>query len=179
MIKAYTLLEMAVVVAIIALLLAMASPLFSRQIAESRFQAAAAEFAGHLILARSYAQLSEEPVKLDFDPTGIFRYRVLAMQGEDWRQLAGAVAAPTRKHGIAIRLPAMPLPHPTTKRTLTRALTSNHGEEVFFSAAGSSAATLVLSDGGEHALCAVIASSSGRFRIYSWSARKQAWDSYY
>ncbi len=175
MIRAYTLLELMVVLAISLFLFSLACPLFSAQIEEGRFRAFCAELSGNLTLARHVAQITESPVRMAFTSDDENRYRCLQEIDGDTRVLSVSSWHARYDRRIKNRLPPTALPHPTGNGDLTRALSSTHAPDLVFGGRGSSSGTLVFSDGDQRTVCVVVSGRTGRFRIFRWQADTTMW----
>jgi len=177
--RAFTLIEMMVVLSISLFLSAIVFPTYSRQLERARFEVFASELTGHLLLARRRAVLAGESVHMDFSESDSWRFRSLVEDSEgQWREISRSTAT-AGNDDFKSRLPDFPLPHPTQPRNIQQALSSLHAPEVIFTPKGSSSATLVFCDNRNQVICAVISGQTGRFRIFTWDESSGDWKVYF
>ncbi len=177
---AFSLLELLMVIAISTLLFTLALPPLAHQARDAHMRSFAAKLSANLGMARRYAQIAGTSVKLDFTETQDYRFQVLVDLGNDqWRPLIQNIAQSGYGERIRNQLPASALPHPTQNKMLTTPLSSNHAPFLIFGPRGSSSGTLVFSDGGNRAVCAVISSQTARIRVYLWRATDQSWQQFF
>lgn len=170
---AFTLIELLIIIGLALFLAAVATPLFSQLLERARFQGFAARLEAHLAMAREVAQASESSVRLDLLPGPNFGYRIFVEKERDsWHELSRETALPK---GVALKLPDVPLPHPSNGDVLVRALSSSHAPNIFFTPQGGSNATVVFSDGMKQAVCAVVSGRTGRFHVYLWQNQRSSW----
>ncbi len=161
--RAWTLLELMVVLAITLAAALVTAPMMVGYVANQRWRAFCTEMVGHLTLAREVAQRLEASVQFSvIEGPG---YQFIYIEEGEPRALVSPTPFP---HGIEVRLPEMPLPHPSRAGPLDKALSSTHAPRVVFARHGSSSASLVFCDRHGHVLCAVLASQYGRLRCYEW-----------
>ena len=176
--RAYSLLELLVVVAVMMLMAGLSLPLLTRALGDARFLSFVAGFSGDLAMARCYAQISGLSVSMDLAVGEGIRYRVYVRDQEVDRTLVIS-----RDQGSSLKignnLPADVLPHPVSGGAMKSALKSTHKPEIIFGERGAGAATVVFSDRGGRAVCAVVSSRTGRFRVYVWDRRAGSWLDYY
>ena len=178
--KAYSLLELMTVTLLSLLLVVVSMPLFNKSLQETHFLVFASELLGHLNMARQYALISGEPVQIEFHEQGAIRYTCSIPDGNGGRRLLAEASLGSGYHRtIRLRLPPFPLSHPSSGRPLEKAIGSTHGNKIIFAARGASSATLLFSDGVTRNLCVVVASRTGRFRVYYTEAGWSRWESFF
>ncbi len=171
---AYSLIELMLGLAITALMLVIAVPLFSGPIGDSKFHAFAAEMTGNLVMARRYAQVSHRPVWFEFSEDEESYYNCWIEREDGSRELIAQHSKPRDSH-IDLTLLPTTMPHPTQAKSIDQALSSTHAPRIHFTHLGSSAASITMTDSQRRAYCAVISPSSGRIRAYLWDADQQDW----
>jgi len=173
--RAYSLVELLVVLSIVLILIAVSWPLFAEQIHNSRFRAFTSELTGTLVTARSVAQMTENPVHLDLAPDGMSRFHCTMLIGEREVFLVNSPWRGGYDNRIRNALPSEPLPHPTRSGDISKPLGSTHAPKLIFSSRGSSSGTVVFSDDEGRAVCVVVSGNTGRFRVFLWDRGAAAW----
>jgi Tfp pilus assembly protein FimT len=165
--RAHSLLEMAIVLSLATTLCMLASPGLASLLHQGRDQLFASRITACLMMARRMGQLAPNGVQLNFAEEGNLRIQ-LAEEEE------AALSLPYSQDGWS-NSPLPGLPHPSQSGTIDVGLSSNHGNTVRFQHQGSSSATITFSRADNHAVCAVVSSQTGRFRVYLWDDMTQQW----
>ncbi|MDJ0841822.1 MAG: prepilin-type N-terminal cleavage/methylation domain-containing protein [Acidobacteriota bacterium] len=174
--KAFSLVELLIVLIISCLLMVVGWPLFGNYIDETRFQAFSAELTGHLFLVRHLAQTTETSVQIDFDANKEYRYQCVQVDGPVRRVVSQAEPRGGYDDLIGTHLiSGFGLAHPTQKKDITKALSSTHAPRFIFAPKGSSSGTLVFTDGRQRAVCVVVSGSTGRFSIFRQQKGEPEW----
>jgi len=166
--RAHSLLEMAIVLSLATALCLLASPGLASLLSQGQDQLFASRLSACLMMARRMGQLAPHGVRLDFSEEGSLR---LVLEGEDEEE---AFTLPYQQEGWS-NAPLPGLPHPSQSAIISEGLSSNHGSTIHFLHQGSSSATITFSRPENRAVCAVISSQSGRFRVYLWEEQEQQW----
>jgi len=168
--KAMTLVELVITLAIAIGFTTIALPIFSESRRDAQFSAFATEITAELVTARLYAQMTDRSVTMSFDPDSPLLFKTVC------RDVTLSSRKKRPRHSgqyPRLKLPDSPIVHPTSGQTLRHAFRSSHGDRLVFGNHGSSSATLTFSMDDKRVLCIVVSGSTGRFRAFLLSG--QTW----
>ncbi|PIE02870.1 MAG: hypothetical protein CSA81_05045 [Acidobacteria bacterium] len=176
--KAYSLMELAMVMAINVLIATFSIPILIHPVRDSHFDNFACELTSHLVSARRLAQITGRSVWFSVKRAPEERYRI-SMDSRDGVIEAKSVFGSGYSSDIVNELPGFDLPHPTSGQPIVQAFSSTHSNGIVFKDRGSSTGTVVFYDRGSRVLSVVFSGQTGRFRVFLWNESTASWSVFF
>jgi len=177
-VKAYSLVEVMAVLVVNLIIFSLSLPLIMKPVRDSHFDQFACELTSHLVTARRMAQITGYSVWFTVKRDPEERYRV-SQNSRDGKIEILSHFGSGYPSSISNELPARVLLHPVSGNPIERSFSSTHLNGIVFKSKGSSSGTVVFSDGGTRAVCAVFSGQTGRFRLFMWDDDAESWNPFF